>query len=91
MYDIGLKVQVYYPVKLKFIYVADGRHLGRDRQPDELFNDTKEIIYRENKEKVPAGCRRCYVNVSLTAMMDNQLVQGLSITSSDVIGKLKHA
>ena len=88
VYDIGLKVHIHHPVKLKLVYVASGRSLGRDRQPDELFNDTKEIIYRENREQVPSKCRRCHVTVSLTAMLPGgQVMQGLPVTSTDIIGK----
>ena len=86
MYDIGLKMHTYHPLKLNLVYIAGGRPLGRDRQPDEVFNDTKEIIYRENREQVPSECRKCYVSVSLTAQLEDQVMQGLSVTSTDVIG-----
>ena len=82
-------MHIYHPVTLNFTYqdVENGAYFSRDSQPDETYNDTKEITYRENKEDVPADCRRCRVAVSLTAMLMNEVTQGLSITSSDVIGR----
>ena len=58
-------------------------------QPDEPFNNTKVITYREDKDKLPMGCIRaeCHVTVTLSATMENQELQGLSATSVDMIGE----
>jgi hypothetical protein len=66
--------------------VDSGAQFSRDRQPVESYNDTSEITYRENRDDVPTGCRRCRVTVSLTAQVGSQVTQGLAVTSSDVIG-----
>ena len=89
IYDIGLKVHIYHPVALNFTYqdVDSGVYYSRDSQPDETYNDTKEITYRENKDDVPGNCRKCRVAMSLSAVLGNKVMQGLPVTSSDVIGK----
>ena len=89
MYMIRLPVYLNRPVKLNFMYqdAENGRIYNRDSQPVETYNDTNEITYRENKEQVPDECKRCHVIVWLTAQMDSQVKQGLSVTSPDVIGK----
>ena len=82
-------MHIYHPVKLNFTYVNvdNGDNFSRDSQPDEIYNDTKEITFQENKKHIPTECRRCRVIVSLTAKLGDQVMQGLSVTSSDVIGK----
>ena len=64
-----------------------GVQLSRDLQPVESYNDTSEITFRENRGDLPTGCKKCRVIVSLTAQMGSQIMQGLAVTSSDVIGK----
>lgn len=56
-------------------------------QPGEPFNNTRVITLREIRDSLP--CSKCLVTVSLTAMMENDLMQGLSATSVEEIGKLK--
>ena len=77
-------------MKLNFAYqdAENGRIYNRDSQPVETYNDTSEIIYHENRRQVPGECKKCHIIVTLTGQMGSQVEQGLSITSSDVIGKL---
>ena len=89
IYDIRVKVRLNRPVMLNISYqdVNSGVQLSRDLQPVESYNDTSEIIFRENRGNLPTGCNKCRVIVSLTAQMGSEITQGLSVTSSDVIGK----
>ena len=89
IYDIRVKVHLNRPVTLNIAYqnVNSGVQLSRDLQPVDSYNDTSEITYHENRGQVPDKCKKCHVIVSLTAQMGSQIMQGLSVTSQDVIGK----
>ena len=89
VYTIRPIVHLNRPVKLNFTYQdAESRTIyNRDSQPVEIYNDTNEITYRENRDHVPGECTKCYVTVALTGQIGSQVVQGLSVTSSDTIGK----
>ena len=89
VYTIRPTVHLNRPVKLNFTYQdAESRTIyNRDSQPVEIYNDTNEITYRENRDHVPGKCTKCHVTVVLTGLIGSQVVQGLSVTSSDVIGK----
>ena len=88
---IRLKVHLNRPVKLNFTYqdAESGKRYNRDSQPVEIYSDTNEITYRENKDHIPGECIsiKCHVTVALVGQMEGQVIQGLSVTSSDVIGK----
>ena len=89
IYDIRVKVHLNRPVTLNIAYqnVNSGVQLSRDLQPVDSYHDTSEITFRENRGDLPTGCKKCRVIVSLTAQMGSQIMQGLAVTSSDVIGK----